>query len=91
MKWWKQALLSLAVLAVAAVIWGRQFPQAAALLERLGFPAATASVEAPEILPGVGLSSPPVVIGQPVREATINDTVSAIGDGRSIRSVSITP
>ena len=90
MKWWKQALLSLAVLAVAAVIWARQFPQAAALFERLGFPAATASVE-PDAMESAGQSGPPVVIGQPVREATINDRVSAIGDGRSIRSVTITP
>jgi hypothetical protein len=81
MKWWKQALLSLAVLAVAAVIWGRQFPQAAALFERLGFPAATASVEPRAVIEGAR-SGPPVVIGQLVREATINDRVSSIGDGR---------
>lgn len=90
MKWWKQALLSLAVLAVAVLLWARYFPQAAELLERLGIPAATASVEAPE--PGmVGRSGPPTVIGRAVGAATINDRVSAIGDGRSIRSVTITP
>lgn len=91
MTWWKQALLSLAVVAVAAVVWGRHFPQAAAIMERLGFPAATASVEAPAADAGAGRGGPPVVIGQPVRTATINDRVSAIGDGRSIRSVTITP
>lgn len=91
MKWWKQVLLSLAVVAVAVVLWGRHFPQAAAILERIGLPAATASVEQPPsgmLGPGGGL---PVVIGAPVRNATINDRVSAIGDGRSIRSVTITP
>lgn len=91
MTWWKQGLLSLMVLAVAVVLWGRQFPQAAALLERLGLPAATASVEAPRSTSGFGPSGPPVVIGRGVREATINDRVSAIGDGRSIRSATITP
>lgn len=91
MRWWKQALVSLAVLAVAAAVWTRQFPQAAALLERVGFPVATASVEPQAAMPGAGQAGLPVVIGQPVREATINDRVSAIGDGRSIRSVSITP
>jgi RND family efflux transporter MFP subunit len=91
MRMWKQALLSLVLVAVAGVVWARQFPQAAALLERVGFPAITAAPEpeAPETR--FGRSGPPVVIGAPVREATINDRVSAIGDGRSIRSVSVTP
>lgn len=91
MKWWKQVLLSLAVLAVAVVLWGRHFPQAAAFLERMGFPAATASVEAPEPTASLGRGGPPVVVGRPAGQATINDRVSAIGDGRSIRSVTITP
>lgn len=91
MKWWKQALLSVAVLAVAVVLWARHFPQAAGLLERMGIPVAAVSVEATAPETGPGRSGPPVVIGQPVREATINDRVSAIGDGRSIRSVTVTP
>ncbi|MFT3974309.1 MAG: efflux RND transporter periplasmic adaptor subunit [Amaricoccus sp.] len=90
MKWGRQALLSLAVLAVAGALWVRHFPQAGAFVERLGFPVATASVEAPAA-EGAGRGGPPVVIGQPVGEATINDRVSAIGDGRAIRSVTISP
>lgn len=91
MRWWKQALLSVAVLAVAIVLWARYFPPVAGFLERMGLPAATASVEAPAPDVGIGASGPPVVVGQPVGEATINDRVSAIGDGRSIRSVTVTP
>lgn len=91
MTWWKQALLSLAVFAVAGLLWVRHFPQAAVLLERAGFPVAVASVEAPKPVTLPGRGGPPVVVGVPVRQATINDQVSAIGDGRSVRSVTVTP
>ena len=36
MKLWKQAILALALLAVAAVVWARNFPVAAGFLERAG-------------------------------------------------------
>lgn len=91
MKWWKQAILSLALVAVAGLLWVRHFPQAAALLERAGFPVAVASVEAPRPALAPGRGGPPVVVGVPVRQATINDQVSAIGDGRSVRSATVTP
>jgi len=99
---WKQAALSLAVLAVAVWIWARDFPVAAAFLERAGI--ATASV-APPANGGPGSGSapadaagggsgrppPPRAIGVPVTIATINDQVSAIGDGIAARSVTVTP
>lgn len=94
MRIWKQALVSLAVLAAAGVVWVRFFPEAAALLDRAGI--ATASVatgDAAAPPPGGGpvRGAPPVVIGAPVAEARINDQVSAIGDGRAARSVTVTP
>lgn len=90
MRIWKQALVSLAVVAVAGVLWVRSFPEAAAVLDRAGL--ATASI-APDGEPGPGpaLGAAPVVLGAPVTEATINAFVSAIGDGRAARSVTITP
>ena len=42
MRIWKQALVSLAVVAAAGIVWVRSFPEAAAVLERAGI--ATASV-----------------------------------------------
>lgn len=95
MKTWKQAAISLAVLAAAGVVWVRQFPDAAAVLERFGI--ATASVEHAPSGGSAGSASPasdrtaPVVTGAPVRAATVNDRVSAIGSGRALRSVTITP
>ena len=92
MRMWKQAVVSLVVLGAAVVLWARTFPTAAAFLERAGI--ATASVKAPD--PGAGgagfgHSPPPRVIGAAVAAATINDSVSAIGDGRAARSVTVTP
>ena len=80
------------LLAAAAMVWARYFPAAAGFLERVGI--ATASVE-PEAA-GRAAAGPrggraPVVIGVEVAEAAINDSVSAIGDGRAARSVSVTP
>ena len=95
MKLWKQAILALALLAVAAVVWARNFPVAAGFLERAGI--AIASVEPRTVVgdgprgAGRGAGETPVVIGAPVVQATINDAVSAIGDGRAARSVTVTP
>jgi RND family efflux transporter MFP subunit len=92
MSIWKQALVSLAVVAVAGVLWVRFFPEAAAVLESAGI--ATASVATGEgggPGPEAPRGSAPVVLGAPVTEATINASVSAIGDGRAARSVTITP
>ncbi len=95
MKLWKQAILALALLAVAAVVWARNFPVAAGFLERAGIAIAsveprTAAGDGPRGA-GRGAGEMPVVIGAPVVQATINDAVSAIGDGRAARSVTVTP
>lgn len=94
MRLWKQAVLALAVLAAAVVVWARHFPVAAGFLERAGI--AIASVEPRDAGAGdrrgaAAADDVPVVIGVPVREARINESVSAIGDGRAARSVMVTP
>ena len=95
MRIWKQAAISLVVLMAAVWLWARYFPVAAAFLERVGI--ATASVSAPPEgdAPagggGFGRAGPPRAIGVPVTTATINDAVSAIGDGIAARSVTVTP
>jgi RND family efflux transporter MFP subunit len=90
MRIWKQAVVSLVLLSAAAVVWARYFPGAAELLERAGI--ATVAVEPARAERTVGEPrAAPVVLGAPVREARINDSVSAIGDGRAARSVSVTP
>ena len=91
MRLWKQAILSLLVLAAAGLVWARHLPAAGALLERVGFPVGTAAApEAGETVPaqpGAG----PVVRGAEVAEARIDDSVTSIGDGRAARSVTLTP
>ena len=90
MRIWKQALVSLLLLAVAVVLWARFFSGAALLLDRAGI--ATASVEAPDPPRGApGTARVPVVTGAPATKARINDAVSAIGDGRAAHAVSVTP
>lgn len=92
MRIWKQALVSIAVLAAAGVVWVRSFPEAAVVLERAGIGAASLARDNDAIRGGDGpRGAVPVVLGAPVAEATINDSVSAIGDGRAARSVTITP
>ena len=61
-------------------------------MERAGI--ATASIEPAQAALSAGgprTASAPVVLGAPVTAAKINDSVSAIGDGRAARSVSVTP
>lgn len=87
MRLWKQGLLALAVIGAGVIIWAREFPAVGALLERAGI--ATASVEAPRGGGGPGAAPLPVVRGAPAGQATINDTVAAIGDGRASRSVTL--
>ena len=96
MRIWKQAIVSLLLLGAAVTIWARTFPPAAEILQRVGI--ATASVEPARAERGGAQGASggrgggaPVVIGSEVAVARINDSVSAIGDGRAARSVSVTP
>ncbi|HRO12411.1 efflux RND transporter periplasmic adaptor subunit [Amaricoccus sp.] len=92
MRIWKQAIVSLVLLSTAAVLWARYFPGAAELLERAGITAVSVEpARAERTAEGQQGPRVPVVLGAPVVEARINDSVSAIGDGRAARSVSVTP
>lgn len=98
MALWKQLLISLVVLVLAAGAWARFFPGAPEVLSRLGLDwipvatATTASTEAPQRGPGRrGGARQQPVIAEAVTTATINDRLSAIGTGQAIRSVVVTP
>jgi RND family efflux transporter MFP subunit len=89
---WKQAAISLLVLAAVGFLWARHLPAAAALLERVGLPLGTAA--APESAGEAmreAVDARPLVRGAEVVEARVNDQVTAIGDGRAARSVTLTP
>ena len=99
MAFWKQLLISLVVLVLAAGAWARFFPGAPEVLSRWGLdwiPVATATTaagpDAPARGPG-GRGGPrqQPVIAEPVVTAKINDRLSAIGTGRAIQSVVVTP
>jgi RND family efflux transporter MFP subunit len=97
MAFWKQLLISLALLVVAAGLWVRFFPGAPDVLARWGLdwiPVATATTQ-PEgegagPRRGGGFAQQSVVV-EPVTTATINDRLTAIGTGRAIQSVVVTP
>lgn len=93
---WKQILFLLVILVVAAAAWVRFFPGAPDILARWGIEwanAATPKATAPERAaePG-GVGGPQIaVVTAPVRSATINDRLSAIGTGRANASVAVNP
>jgi RND family efflux transporter MFP subunit len=90
MKMWKQVVLAAAIVAVAGVLWVRHFPLAASLLERVGL--APPAAEAPEDrIPARAPGDAPIVLGAPAIRATLEDTATAIGDGRAIRSATLAP
>lgn len=102
---WKQLALCLVVAAVAAVVWARFVPGANESLADWGLGwtplaqlAPPASQDAQGVSPGRGPGGPGgpggmggSVVTTPVIEATINDRLSAIGTGRALRSVQVTP
>ena len=94
MRFWKQAVIALVVLAIAAFFWARHMPAAAALLARVGIPVAAPAppeAAASERANGAGGPLRAVVRGLAAVEARVNDSVTAIGDGRAARSVTLTP
>lgn len=101
MSFWKQALVTLVVLAIAFAGWVRFFPGANETLARWGvdwIPFAQADARQAGDQPaaqggrnsGFGASQAGVVGGVVTRE-TINDKLSAIGTGRARQSVVVTP
>ncbi|RUM97452.1 efflux RND transporter periplasmic adaptor subunit [Pseudaminobacter arsenicus] len=93
---WKQILFLLVILVVAAAAWVRFFPGAPEVLARWGIEwanAATPKAGAPEeSADRRGAGGPQIaVVTAPVRSATINDRLSAIGTGRANASVAVNP
>ena len=90
----KQTLLSIAALAVALAVWIAYVPSAQPMLERMGVysllgiePAAPAAGAAGG--GGFGPRGPAKVVLDTVTEQVLSQRVSAIGDGRALRSVSV--
>jgi RND family efflux transporter MFP subunit len=100
MSVWKQIILCLVVLLIAAGVWVRFFPGSADILARWGIegvPFATARTageaggEESRRGGGRGGGQGGSVITAEVSNETINDRLSAIGTGRAIQSVVVTP
>jgi RND family efflux transporter MFP subunit len=94
MAFWKQLLVSLFVIVAAAGLWVKFFPGAPGLLDRWGLdwiPVATATTPPPGGQRSQRNQQRPIVVAEPVVSATINDRLSAIGTGRAVSSVVVTP
>ncbi len=94
MAGWKQLILALLLAAGAGVVWALYVPGAAPMLARLGLPVRAAAPQEAGPTGGSGGpagAQPALVIGARVGEGRANARVSAIGDGRSLRSVAVAP
>ncbi|WP_024847421.1 efflux RND transporter periplasmic adaptor subunit [Aminobacter sp. J41] len=100
MSFWKQLASALVVLAVAAGLWVKFYPGSNEVLARWGLDWAVAAVPggapaaAPAAAPGAGgggFGQPALVIASQIETGTINDRLVAIGSGRALNSVSVTP
>ncbi|MDX3925123.1 MAG: efflux RND transporter periplasmic adaptor subunit [Shinella sp.] len=101
MRLWKQLLISLAVIAVGVLLWGRLVPGANGMLQAAGLPEQLVAA----IAPGNDASSeggaqpqrgpfgggPTLVATKTVDTMLVNDRLSAIGSGEAIRTVTVTP
>jgi RND family efflux transporter MFP subunit len=96
MSIWRQLALTLLVVLVAGAVWSRFYPGAGEHLARWGVdwlpfaaagtqPADDGKARAPRRPSRGGVVTAPVV------EVTINDRLQAIGTGRAVRSVEVTP
>ena len=99
MSFWKQLAISLVVIVVAGGLWLRFFPGAPQMLERWGLDWAVAAVPGlandggqpgTDGAGGFG-QQPGLVVAARIATATINDRLSAIGTGKALNSVSVTP
>lgn len=105
MAFWKQVLLTIALLAIAGLAYARLVPGAGEHLARLGLEPSTiamltgsdpaAEAKGPGGSEGGGRggfgSREALVSVQPVTTARINDRITAIGDGEALRSVTVVP
>ena len=100
MSFWKQALVSIVLLAAAFLGWAKFFPGAGDVLARWGVdwvPFATADARPSEQARNAGgngngqqrIQQP--VIAATVTQETINSRLSSIGTGRAKQTVAVTP
>lgn len=98
---WKQTILALGVVAAAVAIWVIYVPSALPFLQRMGvidrlesvgIELAARSDDAGESVGGPGgFGGPVLVMTEAVEEGVINDSFTAIGTGRALRSVTLSP
>lgn len=102
MSFWKQLALSLVVVAIAGGLWFKFYPGANDVLASWGLGTASEQAQgggAPGARPAGpggpgapgGFGQPGLVIASQIQNATINDRLSAIGTGKAVNSVSVTP
>ena len=105
MAFWKQVLLTVALLAIAGLGYARLVPGAGEQIARLGLDPATIALLTgadPAGQAGGGRQGggggpggfggrEALVSVQPVTTARINDRITAIGDGEALRSVTVVP
>lgn len=104
MAFWKQVLLTIALLAIAGLAYARLVPGAGEQMARLGLdpstialltgsdPAAQANGGGGGAGGRGGFGSREALVSvQPVTSARINDRITAIGDGEALRSVTVVP
>jgi RND family efflux transporter MFP subunit len=93
----RQGLATLIVVAVGLAVWIAFVPSARPFLDRIGllepFGLEVADETTQQRAGGFnpGGSGPVTVVAQPAFEGAINDEVTAIGDGRALRSVTLVP
>lgn len=102
MPLWKQLTVSLIILVVAAGLLVRFVPGVGAMLVTAGVPEQLIGFAAKPAKDGEGGgaggrrnagagNNAPLVVIEPVEIATVNDRLSAIGNGEAILSVAVTP
>jgi RND family efflux transporter MFP subunit len=94
LTWQRQILVALGLVAIAIAAWAAFLPQAGPMLARLGLPAAEGAAPASaggQQAGGDPAGDPVSVIGSEVIASESAGRVSAIGDGRAIHWVSVTP
>jgi RND family efflux transporter MFP subunit len=99
MAWWKQGSIVAALVALVLLAWAWFLPASAPFFAGLGVetPAAREASGGPAGQGGPGgfgapgRGGPPAVVATSVVEGAANGRISAIGDGRAIRSVAVTP
>ncbi len=89
----KQTALGAALIAATLVVWLTYVPTAGDWLRSTGVPEALGidMAQAAEAVPGGERrgGGPSQIITAPVTQGTLNDRVTAVGDGRALRSVTV--